>query len=248
MQTDGAHWNIAFNVSAWEAWAPGLESHEDWERWAKGQAGFAPAGPAPSVAAMPSLLRRRAGSLDRLALEVAYRLAPKGQDVSSIFASRHGEVARSVEMLRLMAKGEAPLPMTFSLSVHNAAAGLYSIAREDKSASNSVAAHQASLATALLEGTGQILEGRDKVLVVCFDEGLPVPYQSFEDEQPTGWSLGLLLSATQGKRYTLSCAAAPEDLPSHPLPQALAFLRLLAGAGTEAACKDGRRLWTWRKA
>jgi hypothetical protein len=77
------------------------------------------------------MLRRRAGFLSKMALEVAYQCLGEQIDVPTVFCSRHGEAARSVDLLLDLAKGEPLSPTSFGLSVHNATGGLFSIARRD---------------------------------------------------------------------------------------------------------------------
>ena len=224
----GVNWSVEFCIEAWEFWSPGSG--------------------APPVQAMPPLLRRRASPMDRLALEVAYRLAPKGVDMPTVFASRHGEVARSVEMLIAMAKGEAPLPMGFSLSVHNAASGLFSIAREDRSASNSLASHRDLLPGSVLEACGQLEEGAPKVLLVAFDDELPEPYHGFADEDPVGYALGLMLSQGRAPRYRLSgLAGGGKAEAEQRQPQALALRAMLEDKKPELRLDEGPRAWLWQR-
>jgi hypothetical protein len=50
-------------------------------------------------------------------------------DVPLVFASRHGDVARSMDLLGALVSDQPLSPTGFGLSVHNAIAALYSIAR-----------------------------------------------------------------------------------------------------------------------
>src|SRR4029453_9488720 len=83
----------------------------------------------PAVHPMAPMLRRRAGFLSKMALEVAYQCLGNRIDVPTVFCSRHGESGRSVELLLDLAKGVPLSPTSFGLSVHNATGGLFSIAR-----------------------------------------------------------------------------------------------------------------------
>ncbi|MEY2840859.1 MAG: hypothetical protein RJB60_3158, partial [Pseudomonadota bacterium] len=49
-----------------------------------------------------------------------------------VFASRYGDATRSLAMLGDLVNQQALSPSSFALSVHNAVAAIYSIARGDK--------------------------------------------------------------------------------------------------------------------
>ena len=129
MRTHG----VTFSIVSHAAWAPGLTTPEAWARWARAPQRIV-AGEEPGVKAMPAMLRRRAGFLGKMALEVAYRcLDGRGAGATTIptvFCSRHGEVSRALALLSDLARGEALSPTAFSMSVHNATAGLLTIARQ----------------------------------------------------------------------------------------------------------------------
>ena len=119
MRTQG----VSFSIARHAAWAPGLTTAEEWAQWA--QAPFAiAAGAEPGVKMMPPMLRRRAGPLGKMALEVAYQCLDGRSDVPSVFCSRHGEVARAVDLLTDLAHGEPLSPTAFGMAVHNATADL----------------------------------------------------------------------------------------------------------------------------
>ena len=77
--------------------------------------------------------RRRIERLGRMAIQAAcWCQEAEESGVPLVFASRHGDVARSMELLEALAADEPPSPTTFGLSVHNAIAALYSILRRDR--------------------------------------------------------------------------------------------------------------------
>ena len=240
---------LPFLVLDWEAFAgPGLTHKADWREWSRTpepdwRPGTTPVAP---VTAMPPLLRRRADAADRLALEVAFRLAPAG-GLPTVFASRHGQVNRSASLLDSQGNGEPASPMDFSLSVHNATAGQYAIASGDRHGGTSLSSRDESFTSGLLEAAGLLLEGNEKVLLVMSDPVLPAPYPDSDREEPAGYGLGLLLGNAGGEGFTVSIdhTASPA---ADRMPQGLAFLRLLAGGGDSLAWTRGGHRWTWRRA
>jgi hypothetical protein len=136
----------------------------------------------PQIGFIDALVRRRLSFLDRIALHVANACVAEGEPVHLVFASRHGELARSAELLAQLARGELPSPMSFSLSVLNAAAGLYGIARKDRSPATAVSAGEATFPLALLEGAAQALAYPEAAVVVAFaDEPPPEVYRPLVD-------------------------------------------------------------------
>lgn len=219
---------LELNVLDWGAWGPGREAKPE-ARW------------------VPSLLRRRAGPGDRLALEAAGPLAGSGP-LPGVFASRHGQIIRSVDLLEALARGEPPSPMDFSLSVHNATAGLWSMARQDRSAFSALAAGRESLGAALLEAQGLLAEGAPKVLAVFHDEAPPAVLDAAWDREPTGWALALLLGGEgegPGRRLDLRLWDAPGGAGEDPRPQAQALAGLLERGSGEERWAAGRHIWAW---
>jgi hypothetical protein len=152
------------------------------------------------VSFLPALLRRRLDRVGRMALHVAWHCAEGHSELPLVFASRHGSLTRTVELLDSLDQGEPLSPASFSLSVHNSTAGLFSIARADRSPATALAAGTATLAAALLEGVGILTEGADAVLVVYADE-TPLPkYKVYMQVHEPVFALGLLLTVADGKQ------------------------------------------------
>jgi hypothetical protein len=243
--------DLRLKVLDWDAWAEGRAGKEAWRLWAQGPSASMDKGPptlvgkGPAAAAVPAMLRRRAGLSDRLALELACGLVEKDARMPCVFASRHGQIVRSVGLLEDLARGVPLSPMDFSVSVHNATAGLFSIARGDRSAATALAGGRESFSAALLEAQAMLQEGAEQVLVVYHDERPPAALDGRWDGEAADWSLALLLGREQGRVLSMRLENAPARDGGEARPQAYAFARLLAkGAGLEQ-WHNGRHLWTW---
>jgi hypothetical protein len=237
---------VRFSITASAAWAPGVETKSLWLAWAHGKIAFT-AGTEPLVKNMVPMLRRRAGFAAKMALEVAYECLGDKTDVPSVFSSRHGEASRSADLLLQLAT-DAPLsPTSFGLSVHNATAGLFSIARGDHANSAVLAAGKSSVESAVIEACGLLADGAPDVLLVVYDCPLPEVYAGFQDcaEQPYAWAW--LMQSARDDSYSL-CWSAGEDIRcsnDERLPAGLEILRfyLRADAVLQRTC-DKRR-WEW---
>lgn len=197
---------------------------------------------APAVGFIEPQLRRRLSLLDRIALHVAHACVKDGEAVRVVFASRHGELARSAELLAQLATGEMPSPMGFSLSVLNAAPGLYGIARKDRSASTAVSAGAATFPMALIEAAAQACAEPAVPVVVAFaDDAPPAVYRSLVDTPRAAYAMGVRLAA--GARQ-VTMRWEPSDRDEQPEAAPAAF-RACVENGVDTAWHGGGRAWHW---
>jgi hypothetical protein len=237
---------VGFSIISQAAWAPGVETSEAWQAWAEHE--YAIGGDVePPVKAMTPMLRRRAGFLSKMALEVAYRCLGTTCDVPTVFSSRHGEAARSVDLLSDLVKPGPVSPTSFGLSVHNATGGLFSIARADHASASALAAGKSSVEHAVIEACGLLAEGEAKVLLVVYDCPLPSLYSAFRDCDEQAFAWAWLMQAPGREFVSLSWSTAAGETPRsvEHLPAGLAVLRFLLRKEVvlERIC-DGRR-WLW---
>ncbi len=236
---------VAFSIARHAAWAPGVTSSDAWRAWADAPWPIE-MGEEPKVAAMPAMLRRRAGFLGRMALEVAYECAGGQTDVSTVFCSRHGEVARAIELLSDLARGEPLSPTAFGLAVHNASAGLFSIARADRANHVALAGGSATVEHAVIEACGMLADGAPAVLLVACDAPLPALLTPFEDCDEQPWAFAWLMTAADAKPLRLSWQGAQAGEASST-PGGLDVLRFQLGAADPLVRDTGAMRWTWSR-
>lgn len=208
-----------FGIARWKAWAPGIRDDRSWLGWLEGDDSPEPDAQ-PDVGYLPPLLRRRLDRHGRMAMHTAWPCAEGRDTVRFVFGSRHGALERTVELLTALARSEGLSPTLFSLSVHNSAAGLFSIARGDRGAATSLAAGPDTLGLALLEGANMVADGSGPVLVCYSDDSLAPPYRRHTDDDDRPFSVSLLL--TDVGEATVRCRlvredAAPAEAPAHAL-------------------------------
>lgn len=241
-----------FSVIAHSAWAPGTQTPAQWKAWAQSPTRIAE-GADPALKAMPAMLRRRAGFLGEMALEVAYACLDGRAGVPAVFCSRHGEVARAVDLLGELAKGEPLSPTALGLSVHNTSAGLFSIARADRANHSALAGANATIEHGVIEACGLLADGAPLVLLVAFDCPLPAPLAHFEDcdEQPCAWAW--LMAPDGGEAISLCLDVAPEPAavapaePAPAMPGALGVLRFQLSGAARHQRVSGAQRWTWTR-
>jgi len=238
---------VRFSVAAHAAWAPGIDSTEAWSAWADAPYTFT-AENEPAVRDMPAMLRRRAGFLGKMALEVAYRCLGARTGVPTVFCSRHGEVTRSVELLTDLSQQNALSPTNFGLAVHNASAGLFSIARADKANHIALAAGQSSIEHAVIEACSLLADGEPEVLLVAYDNRLPSIFEDFKDcnEQPYAWAW-LMVPATE-KALSLSWHASDKDASTaNEMAPGLQVLQFYLQQDSVLERTDACRQWRWAR-
>jgi len=242
------HSTVHFSVASDAAWAPGVETREAWQRWACDDLHIG-AGPEPALRAMPAMQRRRLGLLGKMALEVGYRCLGDQVNVPTIFCSRHGEVSRSLELLRDLASGEPLSPTSFALSVHNAIGGMFSIARNDQAYQIALSARQSTIEHAVIEACGLLADGEKAVLLVACETPLPSLYAHYqdEDEQPYAWAWLIEPPREDVISLSWSACAGVQERTAKCLPAGLDILRfhLRRERRMERVC--GKHAWEWAR-
>lgn len=199
----------------------------------------------PQIGFIDPLVRRRLSFLDRIALHVANACVAEGEPVHLVFASRHGELARSAELLAQLARGELPSPMSFSLSVLNAAAGLYGIARKDRSPATAVSSGEATFPLALVEGAAQAQKNPAATVVVAFaDEPPPEVYQPLVDSPRAAHAIAVRLEAKKAEQ-PVELSWSEDEGQDAPEEAVWRFARSLAERKPGSWSANGQR-WAWR--
>jgi hypothetical protein len=245
MQASG----VSFSVAAHAAWSPGATTAAAWQTWAAAPHPLSE-GEEPGARQVPAMLRRRAGFLGKMALEAAFQCLGEQRDVPCVFVSRHGEVARAVDLLGELAQDIALSPTGFGLAVHNASAGLFSIARADRANHIALAAGDSGAEHAVIEACGLLADGAPMVLLVVYDCPLPQVFAGFADgeEEPHAWAW--LMTPAQGEALRLEWTAADSAAPAAgngASPAGLEVLRFFLGGQDELVRVAGRQRWRWSR-
>lgn len=129
---------------------------------------------------LPPAERRRLGLVVKLALNAGLEAISKaGVDpdaLPAVFASSGGDGQNCHEICQGLANDERSIsPTRFHNSVHNAAAGYWSIATRSRAASNALCAFDWSFGAGLLEAMTQVVVDQTRVLLVAYDAPYPQP-------------------------------------------------------------------------
>jgi hypothetical protein len=214
-----------------------LQDEAGWRAWLAGAASPQPDSQ-PDVNYLPPLLRRRLDRHGRMALYTAWACAEGLESVEFVFASRHGDLERTLELLTALGKDDMLSPTAFSLSVHNSTAGLFSIARGDRARATAMAAGADTLCMGILEGAMMIGEGASRVLVCYADDAVPAPYQRYlvagEERHP--FAVSLLL--TPAAESPLRCRFVRDAATTEEAPETALMRFLVDGAPGSVLGRD----------
>jgi Beta-ketoacyl synthase, N-terminal domain len=207
------------------AWVRGVgllgPGFSDWASGAPVLTGDAPYQPSATVLPVPQALppaeRRRTGATVKLAIGVAQQaVAGAAIDparLAAVFASSSGDGTICHEICETLATDDRQIsPTRFHNSVHNAAAGYWSIATGATAASSAVCAYDASFAAGLLEALTQIAVGGAPVLLVAYETPYPEPLHA-KRPLPDAFGVALVLTPAAEAVSLARLDAALEDGP-----------------------------------
>jgi len=241
---------IDARVRSWAAWSAGREDAEAWRRWCADPRPLERSGH-PEARFLPPLIRRRCSPLARIALTAAFACCGEEERArcTSVFASRHGNINESVDLLERLALRQPLSPTGFSHTVHNAQAGLFSLAAANAHGSSSIAAQADTFGCAYLEALALLeREPESPALLVIADVPLESAFAGLVDEAEAAYGVALLLGAA-GAGEPLGFAIEPAAGAAARLrwPDAVEFLRWWLSDESELRLGDGVRRYAWRK-
>jgi hypothetical protein len=250
---------LSARLRRFAAWAPGLEDAAAWEGWSRVPAPIGAEG-SPEARFVPPMLRRRCTALSKAMLQVAFETCPEDEraQVRTVFASRHGENKEAFPLFSAIAHAQPLSPTKFTHTVHNAQAGLFSIAAGNREGSSSLSAEADTFACGYLEALTHLeREPERAVLYVIGDVPVAPLFQHLTGEPPWSYAVGLLLAAPGPEDdgasggslgFALSHRLAPAAAEPLERPHALEFVRWLhAGTEPSLTLAVGRRAWTWTR-
>jgi hypothetical protein len=237
-----------FVLNEWNAWAPGLNGKEDWQALRYGTH-ILSRNLAKIPDFIPKLQQRRLSPLARAVFNAIDQCMKPGETLPTVFSSAHGEVGKALEMLQMIQAGEELSPTAFSLSVHNAIAGLYSIAYRNQQEITVIAPGLEGIAPAFIEALGLLYEGAEEVLVLLYDEPIAkfYPVAPFKLNAEFTCALALRLSLS-GEGMPLRLIRAPACIEESEQPLQLPFfIDFLLGDKSESSIAFQGRGWRWEK-
>jgi len=238
---------LELKIESWMAIAPGLSLEEQWRDWCLNPFTLADSKIPTDLSSISPILRRRFSPLGKTALSSILPLLKDDEKIVSVFASRHGDTKLTLSLLETIGLEQDVSPTKFSLAVHNAVSGLFSIARNDTSAMTSIAAKDGLFLQALLESAGQLLDC-ERVLCVIHDVPLPDDYHRFATTPNYPYAIAVIFNRSKGQSLRIESSDCAYDDIDHAAftadyGQEFTFAGLLAGAWQNMQCCVHNRHW-----
>jgi len=200
----------------------------------------------PAPAALPPAERRRCGPVVKLVLAIGTEaVASAEQDAArlpTVFSASGADGNNCHELCEMLASDDRYIsPTRFHNSVHNAAAGYWSIATGSMATSSVLCAYDGSFGAGLLEAATQAITEQTRVLLLAYDTPYPEPLRS-KRPIPDEFGVALVLTPQAGEKTlarigielaeeaasTMSDAALEGLRTQIPAARSLPLLQLLA--------------------
>ncbi|OYV17222.1 MAG: hypothetical protein CG438_1408 [Methylococcaceae bacterium NSP1-1] len=227
-----------FILQKWAVWPP-LQADAEQDLARQGEL----------LASVPKMLKRRLSPLAKIVFCAANQCIDEHTIIPTVFSSAHGELGKSFAMMEMLEAGEEISPTAFSLSVHNAIAGLFSIAWQNKLQSTVVAPGEEGLAAAFIEALGLLQEGAEQVLLVFYDEPMLdfYPFAPFKLSADESCALALRIAKSgEGQALRMSLLPLTGNDGEQPV-QLPAFIRFLSAPQAQLTLKTPQHSWRWEK-
>ncbi len=229
--------------------APGLEGWAEGREVLAGRSSYHPGTLSKyKPKGLPPNERRRATEVVRLAFgaceDAIGARREQAAALASVFAASGGDFKVNDQLCRVLAGRQRLLsPTQFHNSVHNAAAGYWSISTRSRAPSVSLSAYDFSVAAGLLEAVGLVVEEGLQVLLVLYDNSVGWPMRGKRDvpqpfsaalwltPRPSALSLARIDVEPAATNWEETVSAIP-DLEvlrrSNPAARSIPLLELLA--------------------
>ncbi len=200
------------------AWGPGFTHWEKLAELLVTDHPFEPEFTKPAPVIIPANERRRAPLLVKLAVETSWQAVKENADaaanIACVFGSGLGDTDVTDYLCKALTTELKQLsPTKFHNSVHNTAAGYWTISTHCMKSANSIAAYQDTVGVVLMEAISQCALQQQPILISLYDTAVSsVLNELFSSDQNLG----------------LSLLIAPSD---HPEPGPTLHINTVASAG-----------------
>ena len=242
---------LRFGITKWIAWGHGLEACQVFNESPADSRGPLRDDRGDYWVSLPALLHRRISSIGQNAFRACSALGMQEDPARFVFCSRFGELDRTLRILRSLSDGEPVSPADFSLSVHNALVGLFSIASKNPQGHTALAAGADTFAYGLTEAIAMLRDGSNRaVLLVYYEEALPQPYEDDTEVSETAVVFAAALEPSTDRRgeIVLTCERLENpNVRRSASAQCRAFIDFLRSGGLELRYTSDRVEWRWQR-
>jgi Beta-ketoacyl synthase, N-terminal domain len=232
-------------LAGYYAWAPTLQNSEAWFEYLSA-AVFADELsndlPMSDVKFIDVMTRRRLSSYARMGLSALHQLVAD-QALPVVFASRHGDVNKTINLMTILSQQETLSPTAFGLSVHNAVGGLWAIIKKNQAVNVALAAGTESLSQALIEVFARMASSPNQPYVLLYvDEAVPALYRDYLPDLQFPHVCALLFDPKSTQQLTINWMPNASGLVD-AMPQSFALLNVLFGVGASSCWSSQDATW-----
>lgn len=171
-------------ISNINVWLQGLSDASDLSLWANNKLPLPEEFTPPKPQYYPKGQLRRLSPFSKVAMHCLDIPQALSKNLPLVFASQHGDLAKTVKLIKDTALAEDLSPTQFALSVHNATTGLFSIATNNTAATTTISAGINSFLEGLIEASMQCQQLKTSVIYNYCDFDVPREYRQYEPQMP----------------------------------------------------------------
>jgi len=165
-------------------WLQGLSDASDLSLWANNKLPLPEEFTPPKPQYYPKGQLRRLSPFSKVAMHCLDIPQALSENLPLVFASQHGDLAKTVKLIKNTALAEDLSPTQFALSVHNATTGLFSIVTDNTAATTTISAGINSFLEGLIEASMQCQQQKYSVIYNYCDFDVPQEYRQYEPQIP----------------------------------------------------------------
>ena len=185
-------------------------------------------------------------NLSKMAVQVALEAARDTRPDFLVFCSQHGELERTRSLLSAIVSRAELSPTSFSQSVHNASAGLFTIITASHAPATSLAAGPGTFPYGWIEAEAFLTAHPDKlVLLVGCDEELASEYRPYTRQHQRSHAVALLLRAAASEGIELETGEPSAEESAAPV--APLFMAWALSTKPALSLTAGGQGWHWRR-
>jgi len=175
-------------INSIKVWLQGLDDEAELTLWANQSISLPEDFIPPKPQYYPKGQLRRLSPFSKVVLHCLDNPQVLTENLPLIFASQHGDLAKTVTLIKNAALGDDLSPTQFALSVHNATTGLFSIATDNTAATTTISAGVNTFVEGFIEASMQCQQGSKQentaVIYTYCDFDVPLEYRQFEERKP----------------------------------------------------------------
>ncbi|ASG68884.1 hypothetical protein fh0823_20120 [Francisella halioticida] len=173
---------------------------------------------------IPTNIRRRCSRSSKIAISISLPQFNFQHIDAAVFASQHGELNNTINILKDISNNQILSPNSFSQSVHNTPSGLISAHKNLSIPFNSIAANKETFQMGLIDSITQ-LQDFNTVLLTVFDDNVPEIFNELNIKYNLAYGVSFIVSKKpiSGSSQAIDLSINKKNISYNSIPPALIF-------------------------